>query len=202
MARPLEQLREPATIFFSGDLMAGRGIDQLLPHPGNPGLYEPYMKSALGYVELAEKAAGTIPKPVDFTCIWGEALDELGQASPDIRIVNMETAITKSEDHLEKGINYRMSPENLPCLAAGGVDCCCLANNHVLDWGLLGLSDTIDNLERFGIKHAGAGRCLKEAQAPAILDLGDRGRVVILAFGDKTSGIPPLGGKLGFFDTL
>ena len=58
-------------------MMTGRGIDQILPHPGDPALYEPYMKSALGYVELAEKATGPIPRPVDFAYIWGEALDEL-----------------------------------------------------------------------------------------------------------------------------
>ena len=34
-----------------------------------------------------------------------------------------------------KGINYRMSPENFPVISAAGIDCCMLANNHVLDWG-------------------------------------------------------------------
>ncbi|MBI5581420.1 MAG: CapA family protein [Deltaproteobacteria bacterium] len=178
------------TIFLCGDLMTGRGIDQILPHPSNPVLYEPYLKNALGYVELAEKATGFIPRPADFTYIWGDALDELVKAAPDARIVNLETAITKSEDHPDKGINYRMNPENLPCLAAGGVDCCCLANNHILDWGPRGLLDTIDNLRGAAIKHAGAGACMEEAQAPAILEFGSRGRVIAFSFGDKTSGIP------------
>jgi poly-gamma-glutamate synthesis protein (capsule biosynthesis protein) len=57
-----------------------------------------------------------------------------------------------------KGINYRMSPENGPCLSAAGLDCCVLANNHVLDWGLAGLIDTLNALERLRIKTAGAGR--------------------------------------------
>jgi poly-gamma-glutamate synthesis protein (capsule biosynthesis protein) len=170
--------------------MAGRGIDQILPHPSDPILYEPFMKSALGYVEIAEKATGFIPKPVDFAYVWGDALDELRQMAPDARVVNIETAITASEDHFDKGINYRMNPKNLPCLIAGGVDCCCLANNHVLDWGVRGLSETIDSLRRAGITHTGAGLNVEEAQAPAVLELQDRGRVIIYSFGDATSGIP------------
>ena len=42
-------------MFLCGDVMTGRGIDQVLPHPGDPRIREFYMKSARGYVELAEK---------------------------------------------------------------------------------------------------------------------------------------------------
>jgi len=54
-------------LFLCGDVMTGRGIDQILPHPSVPHLFEPYMRSALGYVELAERSAGPIARPVDFT---------------------------------------------------------------------------------------------------------------------------------------
>ena len=57
------------TMFMAGDVMTGRGIDQVLPHPGDPLIYEPYMKSARGYVELAEQATGPIEKPVSFSCM-------------------------------------------------------------------------------------------------------------------------------------
>ena len=40
--------------------MTGRGIDQILPHPGKPQLHEPYVRSALGYVQIAEDATGPI----------------------------------------------------------------------------------------------------------------------------------------------
>jgi hypothetical protein len=65
------------TLFLCGDVMTGRGVDQVLPHAGNPILYEQYMKSAAGYVELAEDANGSIPKPVEYSYIWGDALAEL-----------------------------------------------------------------------------------------------------------------------------
>src|SRR5687768_12386434 len=118
------------TLFLCGDVMLGRGIDQILPHPGDPQLYESHVKSAATYVELAERTKGPIPKPVDFRYVWGDALAELQRAQPDARIINLETSITRSTDPAPKGINYKMSPDNTPCLTAADIDCCVLANNH------------------------------------------------------------------------
>jgi poly-gamma-glutamate capsule biosynthesis protein CapA/YwtB (metallophosphatase superfamily) len=64
------------TLFLSGDVMPGRGIDQVLPHPGDPSLHEPYVASAKEYVALAQRLNGPIPAPVDFSYVWGDALDE------------------------------------------------------------------------------------------------------------------------------
>jgi poly-gamma-glutamate synthesis protein (capsule biosynthesis protein) len=88
-----------------------------------------------------------------------------------------------------KGINYRMSPENAACLAAAKIDCCVLANNHVLDWGRSGLRETLATLEKLNIKAAGAGRNDREARAPAVLNLDD-GRLLIFSFGSTSSGVP------------
>ncbi len=130
-------------MFLCGDVMTGRGVDQILPCPSNPSLYEPYVESALEYVAMAERASGHIPKPASFSYIWGDALQELDRAAPAARIINLEASITTSGDYERKGINYRMHPANTPCLSAAGIDCCVLANNHVLDWGRSGLSETI-----------------------------------------------------------
>jgi poly-gamma-glutamate capsule biosynthesis protein CapA/YwtB (metallophosphatase superfamily) len=170
--------------------MTGRGIDQVLPHPGNPVLYEGYMKSASGYVELAEEVNGAILKPVSFSYIWGDALPELERRQPDYRIINLETAVTRSDDVQDKAVNYRMNPDNMPCITAAKIDCCVLANNHVLDWGYPGLVETLSTLKQAGLKTAGAGRNILEAQEPAVLPVPGRGRVLVLAFGSETSGIP------------
>jgi poly-gamma-glutamate synthesis protein (capsule biosynthesis protein) len=183
-------IAEIITLFLCGDVMTGRGIDQILPYPSDPVIYEPYMKSALGYVELAERVNGPIARPVRFSYIWGDALDELERRSPDFRIINLETAITKTPDHWVKGINYRMSPKNVPCLKAAKIDYCSLANNHTLDWGYPGLAETLDTLRKAGIKTAGAGRNLEEAEAPALLETKEKGRVLVFAFGLETSGTP------------
>jgi poly-gamma-glutamate synthesis protein (capsule biosynthesis protein) len=179
------------TLFLCGDLMTGRGIDQILPHPGTPRLFEPWMRSALGYVQLAEETNGPIGRPVDFAYIWGDALDALRRAGPDLRIVNLETAVTASKDAWPgKGIHYRMHPANLPCLAAAGIDCCVLANNHVLDWGTQGLKETLDSLRRAGIATAGAGLDGAGAAAPALLDVPGKGRVWVFAWAMEDSGVP------------
>ncbi len=179
------------TLFLCGDVMTGRAIDQILPHPGSPRICEPYMTSALGYLELAEKAHGAIARPVDFAYVWGDALDELARARPDVRVINLETSVTRSEDCTDKGISYRMSPDNVACLSAAEIDCCGLANNHVLDWGVAGLIETLETLQRANLEYSGAGRNRQEAQRPAVLEVPGKGRVIVFAFGSQTSGIPP-----------
>ena len=182
--------RQTIRIFLCGDVMLGRGIDQVLPHPCRPILHESYVHSALDYVRLAEEAYGPIPRSVAPSYIWGPAVDELNRSRPDMRIINLETAITRSEDFAPKGINYRMSPENADCLTAAGIDCCVLANNHILDWGRTGLLDTLTTLERLQIKTVGVGRTLDEATAPASLQIAGKGRVLIFSFAAVTSGTP------------
>ena len=169
--------------------MTGRGIDQVLPHPSEPALHESYVESALEYVELAERANGPIAKPVDFSYIWGDAAGEFERVKPAVRIVNLETSITTSEHYEDKGINYRMHPANTPCLAAAKLDCCVLANNHVLDWGYAGLTETLATLHRAGIRTAGTGQNLGEAQEPAVVEL-DGARVLVFAAGMTDSGVP------------
>ena len=148
------------------------------------------MKSAAGYVTLAERVSGPIPRPVDFSYVWGDALEELKRVGPHARIINLETAVTKSEDYEDKGINYRMHPANIGCITAAGIDCCSLANNHALDWGYSGLIETLETLKKAGIKCPGAGRKLEEAEAPAVLEIGGKGKVLVFSCGSTTSGIP------------
>jgi poly-gamma-glutamate synthesis protein (capsule biosynthesis protein) len=178
-------------LFLCGDVMTGRGVDQILPHPGRPILYEPLVRSAIDYVALAERTHGVIARPVDFAYVWGVALDELDERQPAARIINLETSITTNERAEPKGINYRMHPANTGVLSAARIDCASLANNHVLDWGVEGLNETLDSLAHAGIRVTGAGRTLSQAEAPAILDLGDQGRVLVFALAADDSGVPP-----------
>ena len=83
-----------------------------------------------------------------------------------------------------------MNPRNIGCLSAAAISGCTLANNHLLDWGYPGLSDTLRTLDAAGIAHTGAGHDAQEAMTPAVLDAGDNGRVLLFSFGSITSGIP------------
>jgi len=179
------------TLFLCGDVMTGRGIDQILPHPSDPRLFEPHVRSAMEYVELARAAGGAVDRPVDFAYVWGDALEELERVRPQARIVNLETAVTTSDDAWPgKGIHYRMHPGNLPCLAAAKLDCCVLANNHVLDWGRRGLAETVRTLAAAGIRTAGAGQDLAHASAPAVIEIPGGQRLLVFAFALETSGVP------------
>jgi poly-gamma-glutamate synthesis protein (capsule biosynthesis protein) len=179
------------TLFLCGDVMLGRGVDQVLPHGGDPRLHEPSTSSALAYVELAEARTGPLPRPVGFADVWGDALAELARVAPDARIVNLETAITAvGSPWPAKGIHYRMHPDNVPCLTAARIDCCALANNHVLDWGYPGLLQTLATLRGAGIATAGAGATAAEAAAPAVIEIAGKGRVAVFSFGCESSGVP------------
>ena len=189
-SRDSARMAQPITLFMCGDVMTGRGIDQVLPHPGDPTLHEPYMESAEGYVELAVTANGPIPRPVNFSYIWGEALKELERVAPDLRIMNLETSITKSDEYWRgKEVLYRMNPENIFCLTAANIDYVALANNHVLDWGYSGLKETLETLKKGKIRYSGAGENLKEAETPAVMEIKGKGRVLVFSFGSETSGI-------------
>jgi poly-gamma-glutamate capsule biosynthesis protein CapA/YwtB (metallophosphatase superfamily) len=182
---------EVITLALCGDVMLGRGIDQILPHPGDPTLHEPSISDARGYVSLAEAANGPIPRPVDVFWPWGDALEVLDEAAPDVRVVNLETSITRADEFAPaKAVHYRMSPENLASLSVARPDVCTLANNHVLDFGAGGLTETLDRLAVAGLRAAGAGRDLDEARRPAIVPLEDGTRVLVFSVGMGSSGIP------------
>lgn len=178
------------TLFLCGDVMTGRGIDQILARPSAPPLYEPLVGDAREYVALAEAAHGPLPRRVDARYVWGVALAALAARKPHARIVNLETSVTASENAEPKGINYRMHPANVGVLTAAGIECVVLANNHVLDWGRDGLAETLATLAGCGIRTAGAGDSLEAAASPARIDVGTTG-LLVFGIGGPDCGIPP-----------
>ncbi|GAB3904645.1 hypothetical protein GCM10027612_72870 [Microbispora bryophytorum subsp. camponoti] len=182
---------DPVTLFLCGDVMLGRGVDQILPHPGDPALEESSVRDARAYVELAEAANGPIPRPVGYSWPWGDALEVLDEAAPDVRVLNLETSVTRGRDFAPgKQVHYRMNPANLPALAVARPDVCVLANNHVLDFGVQGLTETLDALAEAGLDQAGAGRDEDEARRPAVVALPGGGRVLVFAVAMPSSGVP------------
>jgi len=179
-------------LFACGDVMTGRGVDQILPYPGDPELRERFVDDARAYVRLAERASGPIPRPVSFAWPWGDALRVLDAMAPDVRLINLESAVTGQADFAPgKAVHYRMSTRNLPCVAAARPDVCALANNHVMDFGQAGLEETLAVLGRAGLAAAGAGRDAAAAWQPATVPLPGGGRMLVFACGTASSGIPP-----------
>ena len=179
------------TLFLCGDVMTGRGVDQILPHPGDPQLCEANITEATGYVALAEAANGPIPRPVEPAWPWGDALALLDEQAPDVRLINLETSITVSGEFAPgKAVHYRMSPANIACLTVARPDVCALANNHVLDFGQNGLAETLATLARAGLPSTGAGLDAAGAQRAAMVSVADGGRVTVTSCGAASSGIP------------
>jgi poly-gamma-glutamate capsule biosynthesis protein CapA/YwtB (metallophosphatase superfamily) len=100
----------------------------------------------------------------------------------DAVTLNLETPLsTRGKAVKGKTYTFRGSPKTAQALAGEKVKAVWLANNHILDFGVDALYDTIEHLERAGIAHAGAGRNVGQAAAPAVLEFGGL-KVSFLAF--------------------
>lgn len=91
-------------------------------------------------------------------------------AGADLSIVNLECAITDSEERwggAPKAFYFGAPPAAVQSLVRAGIDVVSLANNHTLDFDITGLNDTLRHLDAHGIRHAGAGPDLAAARRPA-----------------------------------
>ncbi len=103
--------------------------------------------------------------------VYGDLLPILRDA--DLRIVNCECALTRADSAVWKsGAVFKGAPEHVGALTAAGFDVACLANNHVLDYGVAGLRDTLRLLERHGVRTVGAGLTEADACAPLAITAG------------------------------
>ncbi len=100
---------------------------------------------------------------------WGDMLPIL--RSTDLNLVNLETALTRSSKKTPKTFNFRASPDRVRSLLEARIKVCNLANNHILDFGVEGMQETIEVLDQAGISHVGAGLSSNEAREPLILEL-------------------------------
>lgn len=147
-------MRRSLTLAFGGDVMLGRQVNASLD-PGNPA------------------------HP------WGDLLPALKAA--DLTFINLECALTtrteRWTDGSDKPFYFRAQPQAVATLVAAGVNCVSVANNHIGDYGVDGLRDTLATLDRAGVAYAGAGLDRWSAREPAQLAVDDR-RVRVVAFAD------------------
>jgi poly-gamma-glutamate capsule biosynthesis protein CapA/YwtB (metallophosphatase superfamily) len=88
----------------------------------------------------------------------------------DAVVVNLECPFTEQGVMIPKNFNFRARPELIEILKAGRIDVVTLANNHTMDYGVVGLQDTFRTLKEAGIAHFGAGMTLGQARRPAIVE--------------------------------
>lgn len=124
-------------------------------------------------------AQGRMPDAVRARSETAAILETLRGA--DIAFVNLETPLTRRGVRAEKQNTLRADPAQVEDLVLAGVDVVSLANNHMLDYGVDGLTDTLAVLGERGVRHVGAGATLEAARAPVVVD-SPGGRVGFLAF--------------------
>ncbi len=92
--------------------------------------------------------------------------------SADIIFANLEVPLTDRGTPMpDKGYTYRARPIWAKVLASNGFNLLALANNHLLDYGNEGLTDTINLLRKEGIKFCGAGENIRQARQAARLEV-------------------------------
>jgi poly-gamma-glutamate capsule biosynthesis protein CapA/YwtB (metallophosphatase superfamily) len=198
-------------VLYGGDTMLGRAVQLTFPtqSPGEEWIRDSC--TAQHYLSMAlhhdESDLGTIRRQNGSggSYLWGDLASLKIAPPPDIRVMNLETAVTRTIDNRDvpdKGINYHMHTDNVQAVLSEGlvlhtvgspsppplvVSC---ANNHILDYGRTAFQQETLSVIRCGnFLTAGCGASLAEASSPAVITTGGR-NVQIFAFATGCSGTP------------
>lgn len=118
----------------------------------------------------------------------------------DIAFGNLETPLTvKADRDPIVGVGIKGLPSHLDVIAPLGFNLLCLANNHIMDFGMDGMQDTITLLREREIAHVGAGLELAAARRPLLME-AQGAKVGLLAYAqpesnaatESTAGVAPL----------
>ena len=93
--------------------------------------------------------------------------------SANFVIANLELPLTHNTTKMDKAITLRARPEVAPAIYNSGIDLVTIANNHALDFGVIGLQETEETLHRSGISFVGSGKTLEDAMQPFRISIGD-----------------------------
>lgn len=172
LATLLAQAPDRVTLVFGGDVIPHGPVKQVAK------LHARYAQSEDGEAEEADGA----PQSINHLG-WDHVL---GALSPvfrrnDLAVVNLETPVTTRQKVATGEMVFNARPDLLQGLKANGVSIATFANNHVLDQGEDGITETRAHLAEAGLLTAGAGASLQEAWTP--LELEKNGiKVCVLAF--------------------
>lgn len=147
------ELAQPktTTLLFVGDVMLARGVQFYTEREGGGNSGFPF-----AYVSSTLRAA-------------------------DLTIGNLEHPVSDRGRNQGSEYSLRASPDSIMELKEAGFDVMSLANNHIWDWGVDALSDTLTHLDRAGIAHAGAGMNEPSANAPVAIE-HHKNRIVFVSW--------------------
>lgn len=104
-------------------------------------------------------------------------------SSADLAMVNVETAVGTGGSPVAKTFTFQTPQASLTALESAGVDVVTMANNHGMDFGLDGLTDTLRIKAEGGLPIIGLGAEENEAYAPFLTEVNGQ-RVGIIAAND------------------
>jgi len=99
----------------------------------------------------------------------------------DLAVANFENPAPNAFKYHTQGTVFSANPRLIAGLKDAGIDYVSLGNNHIGDAGPTGLLQTLANLDKYGIRHSGAGKNLVAARTPAIMTV-DGVKVAILSY--------------------
>jgi poly-gamma-glutamate synthesis protein (capsule biosynthesis protein) len=143
------------------------------PSPAAPGSLT---LAFAGDVHFTGRTAPLLAKP---KTAFGPIVPVLESA--DLAMVNLETAVTDRGSEEPKQFHFRAPIAAFEAVRDAGVDVVTMANNHVLDYGQVGLADTLDNVQRANFPVVGIGHDANEAFAPYYTTVKGV-KIAILAF--------------------
>lgn len=135
---------------------------------------EPCTLLFAGDVYLSDHVLGAYSRTGNITGVLDPGiLKETLEA--DIFMVNQEFPFTdRGTKAADKQFTFRLPPEKVSLLTEMGVDIVTLANNHILDFGPEGITDSIRALEGAGIRHVGAGENREQAERLEVLEVNGK----------------------------
>ncbi|MCW3820331.1 CapA family protein [Micromonospora sp. DR5-3] len=115
-------------------------------------------------------------------------------SAADLAICHMETPLADPQGPFTGWPAFSVPPELADAAAWAGFDTCSTASNHSLDTGMEGITRTLDNLDRVGLRHAGTARSADEAARTNLLDVAGV-KVAQLSYALSFNDIPLPEGK-------
>lgn len=89
----------------------------------------------------------------------------------DVNFVNLECALTESDEDIEKyGPPLKATDKVADTLKQLGVNYCGLSNNHIFDYGIQGVVDTMAALDRVGITYTGFGANYEDSRKNLVIE--------------------------------
>ncbi len=103
--------------------------------------------------------------------------------SAQVGLVNLECPLSTSGQRFShKKFTFRADPQAAQAMKQAGINAVALANNHIMDFGLPALQDTLTSLETAGIVYTGAGLTRNEARKPAVITIAHGPTVAMLSY--------------------